>query len=107
MVLLFAATVTTLVLFSQRAFLSEYIQSYRASLVLNPPNSPQDTITLTPLVAQPVVVERPMEPVVFGLIMYSETSAKEGAILLKVKSLTWVELRLNNKDIFLVRNNVH
>jgi hypothetical protein len=33
---------------------------------------------------QTILVEPPVEPVVFALIMYSVSSAKEGAILLKV-----------------------
>lgn len=81
MILLFATTVAILVLFSQRPLLSEY------ELVSRPLTTKKGSASPTATsVMQTEVVERPVEPVVFALIMYSESSAKEGAILLKVKS---------------------
>ena len=93
MVLLFAAAVATLVLFSRRPLLSEHTQAYQASSIPRPSIPPENstTPTATP-VMQTEVVERPVEPVVFALLMYSETSAKEGAILLKVTSLTQISI---------------
>ena len=65
MFLLFAAAFATFVLFSRHSFLTEPIG---ASLGFHS-SSPQNIA---------------MEPVVFALIMFSESSATEGAILLKV-----------------------
>jgi len=90
MILLFAVAVATLVLFSQRPLLSEYAQPGLFPRPLNPKKGSAPS-TATP-VMQTEVVERPVEPVVFALLMYSETSAKEGAILLKVTSLTQVDI---------------
>ena len=79
MFLLFAAVFTTIILFSHLSSLVEYTdQDWLGPLT---PASPQNTVTLT---APPIILERPVEPVVLALIMYSEASAEEGAILLKV-----------------------
>lgn len=93
MILLFATAVATLVLFSQRPLISEYFQPYQDSLIPRPliPSKDSATPTATP-VMQTEVAEHPVEPVVFALLMYSETSAKEGAILLKVMSLTQIDI---------------
>jgi hypothetical protein len=88
--LLFAAAVATLVLFSQRPLLSEYSQP---ELVPRPLTTEKGSALPTATsVMQTEVVERPVEPVIFALLMYSETSAKEGAILLKVTSLTQIDI---------------
>jgi fatty acid desaturase len=68
MLLLFAAVFLTIVLFSRH----EPTQSYGASLGFAP-QAPHDVASLARL-----------HPVVFALIMYSEASAMEGAILVKV-----------------------
>jgi len=49
-------------------------------------DSPPLTVTITrtaPPTTKTLIVEPPVQPVVFALIMYSESSAKEGAVLLK------------------------
>ncbi|KAH9007513.1 hypothetical protein EDB83DRAFT_2236405 [Lactarius deliciosus] len=49
-------------------------------------DSPPVTVTVTrtaPPTTKTVIVEPPVQPVVFALVMFSESSAKEGAILLK------------------------
>ena len=66
MILLFAVAIATLVLFSQLCLFSESPLDYR------------------PPVSSPFAAVQVTEPVVFALIMYSENSAREGAILLKV-----------------------
>jgi hypothetical protein len=68
MFLLFAAVFVTIILLSRHPFLAEPMG---ASLGLHSPFSSQNA---------PAAVE----PVVFALIMFSESSAAEGAILLKV-----------------------
>ena len=72
MVLLFAAIFVVIILFSRRPFLAEpeFSDSYGA-----PPG-----LHASATLAQ----RRSAEPVVFALIMYSESSAIEGAILMKV-----------------------
>jgi hypothetical protein len=65
MLLLFAAAFVTIVLFSRHS------QSYGAPLGFHSSASPQNAAFL--------------QPVAFALIMFSEASAKEGAILLKVR----------------------
>jgi hypothetical protein len=75
MALLLAVTFLAIVWFSQ--------QSYGALFGLDPSVSPQDALTFA---NQPQA-----EPVVFALIMYSETSAKEGAILIKVLPSNLIE----------------
>jgi hypothetical protein len=85
LILLFAAAVATLLLLSQRPLLSGYVQPYRASPSSRPAIS-QNVVTPT------VAIEHAVEPVVFALIMHSEVSAKEGAILLKVRSLAWIDI---------------
>ena len=68
MFLLFAAAIATIILFSRHPSLAEPIG---ATLGLHSSFTPsQGTM---------------VEPVVFALIMFSESSATEGAILLKVK----------------------
>jgi hypothetical protein len=91
MILLFAAAAAT-VLFSQHPILSGYTHThpYQVSLVPRP-STPLDN-SASALTVQTEVVERPVEPVVFALLMYSETSAKEGAILLKVTFLTHIDI---------------
>jgi len=64
MFLLFAAALALIILFSRHTLLAE---PTGAELGLHSPSSPQN-----------------MEPVVFALIMFGESSATEGAILLKV-----------------------
>jgi hypothetical protein len=54
-------------------------------------DSPPHTVTITqtaPPTTKTMIVEPPVQPVVFSLVMYSETSAMEGAVLLKVLHLT-------------------
>jgi len=93
LVLLFAAAVTTLLLFSQRPFLSENTKPHQAFFAPPPSISPQNTVPPTGSPAVPTVaVEHAVEPVIFALLMHSEVSAKEGAILLKVKSMTWMDI---------------
>ena len=74
MILLFTAVVAILVLFS---LLSESSPDQPTSV------SPQNAVTIT---------SSTVEPVVFALIMYSGNSAREGAILLKVTSLTRIDI---------------
>jgi hypothetical protein len=66
MFLLFAAGLATIILLSRHSLLPEPIG---ASLGFHSSSPPQNTA---------------MEPVVFALIMFSESSATEGAVLLKV-----------------------
>jgi hypothetical protein len=66
--LLFAVAFVAIILFSR--------QSYGALFGLDPSVSPQNALSSANQI--------PDEPVVFALIMYSESSAKEGAILMKV-----------------------
>lgn len=73
-VLLFVAAVAIIALFSERHLLSE------SSINPGLPDSLQN-------VAPPNAIQT-VEPVVITLIMYSEDSAREGAILLKVTFLT-------------------
>lgn len=68
MFLLFAAAFVTIILFSRNPLLTEPMG---ASLGFGSSSSPKNSA---------------MEPVVFALIMFSESSATEGAILLKVPS---------------------
>jgi hypothetical protein len=80
MFLLFAAAFATIIFFSRHPLLAE---STGASLGLHLPHPPQNT----PLLHSPNPLQNtPLGPVVFALIMVSEYSAKEGAILLKVPS---------------------
>jgi len=93
MFLLFAVAIVCVILFSRQHNHAEYAPD-RAPL--GPPsffapklpeNLPPGTITMTaPPAIQTLIVEPSVEPVVFALVMYSEPSAKEGAILLKVGS---------------------
>ena len=107
MILLFAAAAATLVLFSQHPLLSGYTHPYQVSLVPRPSTALQNSAT-TPTV-QTEDLKRPVEPVVFALLMYSETSAKEGAILLKVTFLTQIDVETmpTVTHLCLVRNNVY
>jgi len=89
MILLFAAAITTLVLFSQRSLFLE------SSLDNRPP------------VSSPFAAVQTTEPVVFALIMYSENSAREGAILLKVSARLELMSRLGNRTHHIVRHNVY
>ena len=73
MLLLFAAAVAILVLFSQRPLLSESSRNPRPPFSLENGAAPDSSTAV-----------QTVEPVVFALIMYSEGSAREGAILLKV-----------------------
>jgi hypothetical protein len=66
--LLLAAALATIILFSRHSL---FTSPMGTSLGLHSPSSPQNIA---------------MEPVVFALIMFSESSATEGAILLKVSS---------------------
>jgi hypothetical protein len=86
--LLFAAAVALLFLFSKYPLLSEQIQTYRAFVTSRPSTSQKIVSPLGSHVVPLVVVEHAVEPVVFALLMHSEVSAKEGAVLLKVESLT-------------------
>ncbi len=70
MFLLFAAVFVIIILLSRHPFLAEPMG---ASLGLHSPFSSQNPASLAAA-----------EPVVFALIMFSESSATEGAILLKV-----------------------
>ena len=78
-VLLFAVTFVTIIL-----LLPQY---YGALFGLDPTASHQNALS--------AANQHSREPVVFALIMYSESSAKEGAILMKVllnlnKSRIWI-----------------
>jgi hypothetical protein len=68
MFLLFAAAFATIILFSRNPLLAEPMGASLGFHSLSPPQNGA------------------MEPVVFALIMFSESSATEGAILLKVLS---------------------
>jgi hypothetical protein len=72
MVLLFAVIFVVIILFSRRPFLAEPEppELYGAPLGLH--------------ASATLAQHRSAEPVVFALIMYSESSAIEGAILMKV-----------------------
>jgi hypothetical protein len=92
MFLLCAIAIVCIVLFSKQHGYAEHAP-YQAplsptSLVPKlPENLPPSTITImAPPSIQTLIVEPSVEPVVFALIMYSEPSAKEGAVLLKVRS---------------------
>ena len=80
MFLLFAAAVATLLLLSQleRPFLLGSSLNPRPSISVN------NGAALNPSIA--------VEPVVFALIMYTEGSAREGAVLLKETPLTWIDI---------------
>jgi hypothetical protein len=73
MLLLLAAAAATLILLSQHPLLSESSLNPRPSISLKN-GAALDYAT----------VVQTVEPVVFALIMYSEASAREGAVLLKV-----------------------
>lgn len=113
MALIFAAGFAIVILLSQHPLLAEYTQSYRSSLDAHASDSPTDMITAPSSVHTVTVeVERQLEPVVFALLMFSENSAKEGAILLKVPAFPLefffsIQIGLNNKSSRLVRDNVH
>ena len=77
-ILLFGAAVAALVFFSQHSLLSESLLDPRPLI------SPQNTVATAPSTV--------VEPVVFALIMYSENSAKEGAILIKVAFSAWIDI---------------
>ena len=60
-------------------------------------DTPPLTVTATwsaPPTTETVIVESLVQPVVFALIMYSESSAKEGAILLKVRPISKLRSRM-------------
>jgi hypothetical protein len=68
-----------------------------------PFDSPPHTVTITqtaPPTTKTMVVESPVEPVVFALIMYSESSAMEGAVLLKVLCYVLVAASCNTVLFF-------
>jgi hypothetical protein len=94
LILLVAAAVATVLLVSQRPLLSGRVQPYRVS----PPSSSRPAISqnvVTPTassIVPTVSIEHAVGPVVFALLMHSEVSAKEGAILLKVRSLAWLDI---------------
>lgn len=97
---LFAATFALIVLYShwqqplggERYF--ESCQSLDPQVPCVPEqliNHPLHTVTITqtaPPTTKTMIVEPPVQPVVFALIMYSEVSAVEGAVLLKVLNST-------------------
>lgn len=92
MFVLFAAALATIILFSRHPLFAEPTE---ASLGLDLPSPPQNAPLLdlpnppqdTPFLHSPPPPQNiPLEPVVFALIVFSENSAKEGAILLKVPS---------------------
>jgi hypothetical protein len=89
MILLFAVAITTLILFSQRSLFLESSLDYR------------------PPVSSPFAAVQATEPVVFALIMYSEDSAREGAVLLKVSARLGLMSRLGNRIPHIVRHNVY
>jgi hypothetical protein len=72
MVLLFAALFVIIILFSRQPFVAEPEphESRGAALGFH--------------ATSPIAQHRHVEPVVFALVMYSESSATEGAILMKV-----------------------
>lgn len=79
MFLLFAAAVATLLLLSQLPFFSS-------------PNSRPSISAINGAALNSSTAVRTVEPVVFALIMYSESSAREGAVLLKVTPQTWIDI---------------
>jgi hypothetical protein len=91
---LIAIAILSVILFSQQHLLpANYLQRYEDPLDLETSFDsdldeslpvPTNMVTPTSPSIHTVVVEPPVDPVVFALIIYSESSAKEGAILLKV-----------------------
>ena len=77
LVLLFVAALAVIAVFLERYLLSEPSES---PLYPSLPDTLQNVV--------PPSAIQPVEPVVITLIMYSEDSAREGAILLKVTFLT-------------------
>jgi hypothetical protein len=88
MFLLLAVVFVAIILLSQKHLHAPPYQALHPQTQVAPASHkglPPSTITVTaPPVVQTILVEPPVEPVVFALIMYSVSSAKEGAILLKV-----------------------
>ena len=114
--LLLAAAFASIVFYSQKPLGEKYpqaCQSLDPQITCVPElqvNSPPLTVTITrtaPSTTETVVVEPPVQPVVFALVMYSESSAKEGAVLLKVSHLAFIIAALCNKASFSVRYHVH
>jgi hypothetical protein len=94
MIFLFVAAFLSVILFSQQhPFSADYVRHdegpldsqtlFASDLYESLPLPPNTVVTASPSM-HTVVVEPHVEPVVFALVMYSESSAKEGAILLKV-----------------------
>ena len=78
MILLFAAAFATIILFSRHILPAE-LTGDPLDLHLPPP------LQNTPFLHSPNPPQNaPLEPVVFSLIVFSESSAMEGAIMLKV-----------------------
>ena len=103
MVLLFAAAFVSVILFPwQHSLPVDYVQVQHYECPLDSQTlSTCDLCESLPLPTHAVttvspsihtVIEPPVEPVVFSLIMHSEPSAKEGAVLLKVYFIFLVQL---------------
>jgi hypothetical protein len=98
--LLLAAAFASIVFYSQQTLGEKYSQACQS--LVDPQitcvperqvDSPPLTVTITrtaPPTTETVVVEPPVQPVVLSLVMYSESSAKEGAVLLKVSYLVFI-----------------
>ena len=91
--LLVAAAFVSILLYSQQPLGEKYpraCQSLDPQITCVPElqvDYPPLTVTITrtaPPTTKTVIVEPPVQPVVFSLVMYSESSAKEGAVFLKV-----------------------
>jgi hypothetical protein len=109
---LFAATFALIILYSywqhplsgQKYF--ESCQSLDLQIPCVPEtliDSPPHTVTITqtaPPTAKTMIVEPPVEPVVFALIVYSESSAMEGAVLLKVLCYVLIAASCNTALFF-------
>lgn len=87
--LLLAAVFASILVYSQQRTGDQACQSLDPQTPCVPElqaDSSPLTVTLTrtaPPTTKTVIVEHPVQPVVFSLVMFSESSAKEGAVLLK------------------------
>ena len=83
MFLLLAAAFAMIILFSRHPLLAKHTGDILGLHLTRPPQN-------TPFLHSPNPPQNtPLEPVVFSLIIVSEYSAKEGAIMLKVPSYSF------------------
>ena len=88
--LLLVATFASIALLYSQQFLGERYPQPQADLQFD---SPPLTVTITrtaPPTTETLVVKPPVQPVVFSLLMYSESAAMEGAVLMKVFYLAFL-----------------